>query len=101
MMENSEAHLAVENIVRRHVDQMFEEFDNLHKQGINDTDVTRNLHDLGYNNLAADYIDWQNGGAEPREDEDGPFDQGEHLVTDPGDAPSYTDMHTAKPDNWV
>lgn len=92
-MQKNEVRLAVENIVSRHNDDMFEDLDRLHKQGINDTDVVRVLRDLGHNTLADQYTDWQDDGTPPREDEDGPLDQGEHLVTDPGDSPSYSDMY--------
>jgi hypothetical protein len=94
-MEQNEARLAVENIVSAAIDDMYGRLDGLHKQGITDTDVARTLRDLGHNSLADGYIDWQNDGEEPREDEDGPLDQGEHLVTDPGDMPSYNDLEQA------
>jgi hypothetical protein len=94
-MEKNETRLAVENIVSAAIDRMFEKLDGLHEQGINDDDVARILRDLGHNNLADGYIDWQNDGEPVREDGDGPLDQGEHLVTDPGDMPSYNELEQA------
>jgi hypothetical protein len=94
-MTENETRLAVENIVSASIDAMYGRLDRLHKQGINDDDVARTLRELGHNSLASGYIDWQNDGEEPREDEDGPLDQGEHLVTDPGDMPSYNELEQA------
>lgn len=91
-MDTSEARLAVENLVSTAADDLFARLDLLHKYGINDDDVTRILRDLGHNTLAHGYIVWQNDGEEPTYDEDGPLDQGEHLVTDPMDAPSYAPL---------
>ncbi|QWY82791.1 hypothetical protein PP641_gp051 [Arthrobacter phage SilentRX] len=91
-MERIEAQLAVETIVANSTDAMFEKFDMLHKRGINDDDVARALRDLGHNRLAENYLVWQNDGEPLSEDEDGPTDYGGHLVTDPGDSPSYAPL---------
>jgi hypothetical protein len=103
MLEDREAdiRLTIQNLVSDHDDKLFEAFDQLHKRGIRDDDVKQALTDLHMPDLVDGYEDWMNDGEPVREDEDGPLDQGEQLVTDPGDAPSYKDMHTAKPDNWV
>lgn len=85
-MDKTEAQLAVEKIVSDSTDSMFEKLDKLHKRGINDDDVTLALRNLGHSTLARDYTTWQNDGEPLSYDEDGPLDQGEHLVTDPSDS---------------
>lgn len=91
-MERIDIQLAVENIVSDSTDRMFERLDQLHKKGINDDDVTRALRYMGHNLLASAYQVWQNDGEPLSEDEDGPTEYGAHLVTDPGDAPSYAPL---------
>lgn len=97
-MEQSEAADAVKAILGNGLFDMFEKFDKLHQRGISDDDVARVLREAGHNNLANDYIDWQSDGEPVREDEDGPLDQGEDLVTDPGDAASYLAMEPIRED---
>lgn len=96
MTEDREAsiRLTIQNLISDHDDRLFTEFDKLHKRGIHDNDVKKALNDLHYTDLADGYDDWMHDGEPVRADDDGPLDQGEQLVTDPGDAPSYSGVHT-------
>lgn len=96
MTEDREAsiRLTIQNLISDHDDRLYAEFDKLHKRGIYDDAINKALWSLGAIELAEGYLDWQNDGEPVTADEDGPLDQGEQLVTDPGDAPSYSGMHT-------
>lgn len=75
----------VYRIMDRHLDAAFEELDHLHKRGINDSEVVKALRDGGYRSEADGYIEW----AQCIDPDVDPTPQGEELVTDPGDSPSY------------
>lgn len=90
----AEIRMIVSNLISEHDDRLFEAFDQLHKRDIHDDDVKAALWGLGAVELAEGYVDWMNDGEPVTADEDGPTAQGEELVTDPGDAPSYKDMGT-------
>ena len=64
---------------------LFKKFDRLHAAEIHDNDVIRYLRAEGLTILAGRYIEWA-GAIDPDVD---PTPQGEELVTDPGNAPSY------------
>lgn len=69
----------------QHDKRLFEDLDKLHSRGMHDTAVIRALRKGGYAETAAAYIEWGSC-IDPDED---PTPQGEELVTDPIDAPSY------------
>ncbi len=96
MTEDREAsiRLTIQNLISDHDDRLYAEFDKLHKRGIHDDAIKKALWSLGATELAEGYVDWMNDGEPVTADEDGPLDQGEQLVTDPGDAPSYKGMAT-------
>lgn len=78
--------LTVQNIVSIKQDQMFEDFDRLHKRGIHDRDVIQALTTLGYVDLMDDYAEW----AEIDISED--YATTNPAVPDPGTADSYKNM---------
>jgi hypothetical protein len=78
--------LKISNLISNSQDRLFEYFDDLHKQGINDSDVIRSLRRTGERDLAEGYIEWT-GALDPDvEDNNTTLDT---AVPDPGDSPSY------------
>lgn len=78
----------VNRIMDTHLERAFEELDHLHKRGITDSEVIKALRDGHYTSEADAYIEW----AQCIDPDVDPTPQGEELVTDPGDSPSYKNM---------
>lgn len=78
--------LTVQNIISIKQDQMFEDFDRLHKRNIHDRDVVEALTTLGYVDLLDEYAEW----AEIDLSED--YATTNPAVPDPGDADSYRNL---------
>lgn len=91
---NERIRKVIQDIVNESDERLFTELDKLHKRDIHDNDVNDALVALGLQDIADGYVDWMHDGEPVRADEDGPLDQGEELVTDPGDAASYKEMGT-------
>lgn len=84
--------LKVNNIISKHTDKMFEDFDNLRVPTI---DIYEALTIEGEEELAEQYEEWvgaPQGSLHPDYD---PTPQGPELVTDPGDSPSYATYPSA------
>lgn len=82
--------LIVQNIISSKQDEMFEQFDRLHKRGINDDEVVTALRSLGDIDLMDAYAEWAD--IDIREDDNTTTNP---VVPDPGDAPSYAAMGAA------
>jgi hypothetical protein len=80
--------LAVSNIISSKQDEMFEQFDRLHRRGIHDDDVVKALRHIGEVDLLDAYAEWAD--IDIREDDNTTLNP---VVPDPGDAPSYTGMN--------
>jgi hypothetical protein len=76
--------LRVENIIQRHLEGMYEDFDQLHKRGIHDHDVVAALEYLGDPDVLDGYADWAE--IDLREDDNTTLNP---AVPDPGGAESY------------
>ena len=79
--------MKVINIISAGYDYMFERFDRLHKQNIDDDEVVAALRHYGEQDLLDGYAEW--GDIDLREDDNTTTNP---VVPDPGDAPSYTTM---------
>lgn len=78
----------------RMCDDLFDDLDKLHKQGINDDDVINALRHNGETELADEYIEWSGALDPEREDDNTTMNP---VVPDPGDAPSYAELRRGTP----
>jgi hypothetical protein len=76
--------LAVSHIISSKQDEMFEQFDRLHRRNIHDDDVVTALTQLHELDLLDAYAEWAD--IDLREDDNTTMNP---VVPDPGDAPSY------------
>lgn len=76
--------LTVSHIISSKQDEMFEQFDRLHRRNISDTDVVRALQSLHEPDLLDAYAEWAD--IDLREDDNTTMNP---AVPDPGDAGSY------------
>lgn len=82
--------LTVSNIISSKQDEMFEQFDRLHRRGIHDDDVVKALRHIGEVDLLDAYAEWAD--IDIREDDNTTLNP---VVPDPGDMPSYDDLEAA------
>ena len=82
--------LTIQHIIDRKTEEMFNEFDRLHRRNIHDEDVVAALRYLGPVDLLDDYAEWAE--IDLREDDNTTTNP---AVPDPADAPSYTALEQA------
>lgn len=82
--------LTVSHIISSKQDEMFEQFDRLHRRGIHDDDVVKALRHIGEVDLLDAYAEWAD--IDIREDDNTTLNP---VVPDPGDMPSYDDLEAA------
>lgn len=75
----------VSHIISSKQDEMFEQFDRLHRRNIHDDDVVKALRHMGEVELLDAYAEWAD--IDLREDDNTTMSP---TVPDPGEAPSYT-----------
>lgn len=80
----------VEHIINRKTEEMFEQFDRLHRRNIHDDDVIAALRHYGDIDLVEGYADWAE--IDLREDDNTTTDP---TVPDPADSPSYA-LHSLR-----
>jgi hypothetical protein len=91
-IEDREANirLTVQHIISTKLDEMYEQFDRLHRRNISDQDVVAALRYFGDIELLDGYAEWAD--IDIREDDNTTLDP---TVPDPGDAPSYDALKQA------
>ena len=85
--------LRVSKILEHAEERIFEQFDDLHKRGINDDDIILYLRKQGDRGLAERYIEWS-GALDPEREANETLGG---AVPDPASAPSYTGHPLNKP----
>lgn len=89
----SELDTRLGRMIESNHDELFDRFDRLHKNGINDDDIILSLRRMNERQMAEDYMEWSGALDPERED---PSTLG-GVVPDPADSPSYADHPLNKP----